>query len=176
MPDRAYPERIDRILIGFDPATRSSGWAVLAVGGQEVIRASGVYRAPGTDRLGRLAAIYEFVLGLVDQWAPVLVAVETVYHGPNAATTIKLAEVGAMVRLGAHHAGAAVLDVSPAERVQAIGLSGRPGKGEIVDQVNLIYPARPPISDDNEADAVAIAAAGAVGLRLEAVGLTGFYN
>lgn len=169
----------DRILIGFDPATRASGWAVLAVGDQEVIRASGVYRAPGTDRLGRLAAIYEFVLGLVDQWAPVLVAVETVYHGPNAATTIKLAEVGAMVRLGAHHAGAAVLDVSPAERVQAIGLSGRPGKGEIVDRVNMlypVYPAAPPISDDNEADAVAIAAAGAVGLRLEAVGLTGFYN
>lgn len=167
----------DRILIGFDPATRASGWAVLAVGDQEVIRASGVYRAPGTDRLGRLAAIYEFVLGLVDQWAPVLVAVETVYHGPNAATTIKLAEVGAMVRLGAHHAGAAVLDVSPAERVQAIGLSGRPGKGEIVDQVNLIYGLTvSPISDDNEADAVAIAAAGAVGLRLEAVGLTGFYN
>lgn len=163
-----YPE----LVLGLDPATVASGWAILAVNGaDQEVRNCGTYRAPGKERLGQLASIYEWALGLVDQWAPVLVAVETVYHGPSPRTTIRLAEVGAVVRLAAHHAGAVIVDIAPSERIGAIGLGGRPDKADLIRAVNVLY--RLELSDHNAADAVAIAAAGAVDLKRSALGFPG---
>lgn len=160
------------IVLGLDPATRASGWAVLAVDGHaQTVRGSGVYHARGEDRLGQLAAIYEWALGLVDQWAPAVVAVESVYFGINAQTTIRLAEVGAVVRLAASHAGAVVVDIAPAARVGAVGLQGQPGKAAITKAVNLIFGLD--LVDDNEADAIAIASAGAAILHGQRMGLAG---
>ena len=163
----------ERIVLGLDPATRASGYAVLQ--GDRVLDA-GVYVAVGAPesgghRLAQLAEIWRWAVALVCQWQPAVVAVETVHHGPNAHTTIRLAEVGAVVRLAAHHAGRAVVDISPAERGAAIGVGGRFTKADIVRAVNLIYGLD--LEDDNAADAVAIAAAGAQYLQREALGLQG---
>ncbi len=163
----------ERIVLGLDPATRASGYAVLQ--GNRVLEA-GVYVAVGKPggaghRIAQLAEIWRWAVGLVCQWQPAAVAVETVHHGPNAQTTIRLAEVGAAVRLAAFHAGRAVVDISPAERCQAVGAGARAGKGEILRAVNLIYGLE--LEDDNAADAVAIATAGAQYLQLEALGLQG---
>lgn len=160
-----------RVVLGLDPATRASGYAVLQ--GDRVLEA-GVYVAVGAPdsgghRLAQLAEIWKWAVGLVCQWQPAVVAVETVHHGPNAQTTIRLAEVGAAVRLAAFHAGRAVVDVSPAGRCQAIGAPTSAAKADIVRAVNLIYSLD--LKDDNAADAVAIATAGAQYLQREALGL-----
>jgi len=150
----------DRIVIGLDPATRASGYAVMQ--GDRVLTA-GFYRALGEDRMAQLSEIYSWARFLVIKQAPngdkPLVAVETVWHGPNAQTTIRLAEVGAVVRLAAHRAGAVVVDVSPAERCKALSLPVTAGKGDVMRAVNAIYGVE--LMDHNAADAVAIAAAGA---------------
>lgn len=160
-----------QVAIGFDPATRASGWAVLAVAGNiERVIASGVYNAQGADLLGRLVGLEGFAYELGREWSPDLVAVEAIFHGPNAKTTIALAQVGAAVRLGVYRAGAApILDVAPSERAVAVGLSGSASKGDIGRAVRAIYLVD--VSDHNATDAIAIAAVAGAELRREASGL-----
>lgn len=160
------------VAIGFDPASRATGWAVLAVAGDiERVIGVGVYNAQGADLLGRLVGIEAFAYELAREWSPDLVAVEAIFHGLNAKTTIALAQVGAAVRLGAYRAGSPpILDVSPSERAVAVGLSGSASKGEIGRAVRSIYEIE--VFDHNSTDAIAIAAAAAAELRREAAGLS----
>ena len=154
----------DRIVIGLDPATRASGYAVME---DDRVLVASFYRARGVEacgnRVAQVAEIYSWARFLVVKWAlngaRPLVAVETVWFGPNAQTTLRLAEVGAVVRLAAHRAGADVVDVSPAERCKALSLPVTAGKGDVMRAVNAIYGLE--VMDHNAADAVAIAAAGA---------------
>lgn len=160
------------IVIGLDPATRVSGYAVLGLAdGCEWVLKAGVFQPKAEGRLGILADLFMWAGELVDNWDPVLVAVESVFHGPNPSTTIKLAEVGAVVRLGALLEGARVFDVAPAERCRALGLAGNATKAEVLDRVNLIYSCE--LTDHNATDAVAVASAGGRQLRCEAMGLAG---
>lgn len=159
------------VVIGMDPATTVSGWAVLGLGnGAEWVLKAGVF-APGADhgRLGILAELFEWAGQMVSEWRPALVAVETVYHGPNPKTTIRLAEVGAVVRLGALLCGGEVCDVAPADRCRALGLAGNASKAEVLTAVNRIYSCE--LTDHNAADAVAVASAGGRHLRRVALGL-----
>lgn len=167
--ERKTAKRADRVIVGFDPATKASGWAILGLDGdRETILKAGTFRPVGLDRMGALANLYTWARDLVKLWTPAAVAIETVYHGPNAQTTIRLAEVGAVIRLAVMHAGAGILEVvevAPAERAKVLGLGGRCTKADIVAAVNLIYGLE--LSDHNAADAVAIAAQGAAFLRIE---------
>lgn len=157
----------DRIVIGLDPATRASGYAVMQ---EDQVLEAGLFRAQSVkvlgNRVAQLNEIYQWAKFLVVKRAmngarPLLaiVAVETVWYGPNVQTTLRLAEVGAVVRLAAHRAGAVVVDVSPAERCKALSLPVTAGKGDVMRAVNAIYGVE--LMDHNAADAVAIAAAGA---------------
>ena len=154
----------DRVILGFDPATKASGWAALGLeAGAEFPIEWGTHNAIGMELTGRLAAIFEFVREKVRHYRPVVVVVESVFHGPNAKTTIALAGVGAAVRLAAHLEGAAVLDCAPAERLGALGLGGKASKAEVLEAVRRIYSI--PVRGHNAADAIAIAAWGAGQLK-----------
>ena len=158
------------VIVGLDPATRASGFAVVA--GDQVLSA-GVYVAVGKPgggaghRIAQLAEIFRWCSDLMIEWQPAACAVETVYHGPNARTTIRLAEVGAAVRLAAHFCGVALIDITPAERCAAVGVGGAAAKAEVLRAVNLLFGLD--LADHNTGDAVAIAAAAAAVLRARAM-------
>jgi len=162
-----------QFVIGLDPAATATGWAVVVrEDGAERVVFAGVCRPEATERIAILAALYEWGRALVETWQPQAVAIEAVFHGPNAKTTILLAEVGAVLRLGVLHGGiesGRILDVRPAERLSALGLRGRATKDEVVAAINTLYGYE--LTDHNEADAAAVALAGLSKMRLAALGL-----
>ena len=162
-----------QVVLGLDPAATATGWAVVErEDGTERVQFAGVCRPGVTERIAILGALYEWTKATVWGFKPDAVAIEAVYHGPNARTTILLAEVGAVIRLAVLHAGVRsgrILDVRPAERLSALGLRGNASKGEVVRAINTLYGHE--LTDHNAADAAAVALAGLGKLRCAELGL-----
>ena len=161
------------MVLGLDPAATATGWAVVErEDGAERVVFAGVCRPEAAGRLAILSGLYHWGRALVETRELDAVAIEAVYHGPNAKTTILLAEVGAVLRLAALHGGiksGRILDVRPAERLSALGLRGNASKGEVVRAINTLYGHE--LTDHNAADAAAVALAGLGKLRCAELGL-----
>ena len=151
-------------VLGLDPSTVATGWALLAVEGRdEGVVASGVYHPPKGSLDERLAAAYHWLNGIDVTHDPHVLAIETPFFKLNARTLAVLAGLGAAFRLAATLAGMRVVEITPAGRCTGIGLAGNASKSQVLYTVNAIYGLN--LTDHNEADAVAIAAAAAVKLR-----------
>jgi crossover junction endodeoxyribonuclease RuvC len=154
-------------ILGLDPSTVASGWALLMVdGNEEGVTAGGVYRChhiPKSDVDRRLLDAHRWLRGVMDVHSPALLAIETPFFKLNAQTLIGLAQIGAAFRLAATMARIPVLEVPPATRCTALGLAGNASKSQVLATVNAIYNLH--LADHNEADAVAVAAAGALQWR-----------
>lgn len=156
-----------RTILGLDPSTVATGWAVLHLAGHvETITASGVY-APKSDVAfdDLLVGAYRWLRGAIDAYTPDVLSIETPFYRLNAKTLIRLAGVGAVFRLAARRCGLEVHEVPPARRCTALGLAGNAEKSQVLYTVNAVYGLA--IDDHNEADAVAVAAACALALRTE---------
>lgn len=153
-------------VLGIDPSTVGTGRALLvADGGRETVTDVGVYAPRGEDLNARLLSAYEWLQQILAAQAPDVVALETPFFKLNAQTLITLASLGAAYRLAAVRAGLRVLEIQPARRCTAIGLAGNASKSQVLYTVNAIYNLA--LTDHNMADAVAIAAAGALALRIK---------
>lgn len=159
-------------VLGLDPSTVATGWALLCDDGQgEGLAASGVY-APlhsGLDAI--MMESFHWLQGVVEVHDPTLLAIETPFFKVNARTMHVLSSLGAAFRVSATLAGLEVVEVAPAARCTALGLPGNASKCQVLYTVNAVYGLN--LSDHNEADAVAIAAAAALRLRLDALGAQG---
>lgn len=153
------------IILGLDPSTVATGWAVLALDGyNEGITASGVYEpSPGLAFDDLLMEAYTWCLGVVQVHLPDTLAIETPFFALNAKTLAMLAGLGAVLRLAARLQGMEVHTVAPSERCTALGLSGQASKEQVLHAVNALYNLN--LENWNESDAVAVAAAGAQQLR-----------
>lgn len=143
-------------ILGIDPSTVATGWALLYDG--ESVIASGLY-VPAGEGDARLLHAYRWLRGMVDAHEPDIVAVETPFFKLNARTLITLASLGAAFRLAAAIEGVPLVGITPAQRGPALGLAGNAGKTQILYTVNAVYGLD--LADHNVADAVAIAAAAA---------------
>jgi len=153
-------------ILGIDPSTVATGWCVLAVdGSHEGVAAGGVYTPPKGDADARLLDAFRWLRGAVEIHGPDVVAIETPFYRMNARTLVTLAQLGAAFRLAATIEGLPVEPVAPAERCTALGLAGNVDKRQVLYTVNAVYNLS--LTDHNEADAVAIAAAAALRRRTE---------
>jgi crossover junction endodeoxyribonuclease RuvC len=161
-------------ILGLDPAKAATGWAVMHICGQEEgITASGVYLPARLASPAEMARYQQHDLVLRDQYLwlrslagvhhPDLVAIETPFYHLNVKTVVKLAQVGAVLRLAATLEKLPVVEVPPAKRCIALGLAGNVNKDQVRYTVNAVYNLN--LRDHNEADAVAIAAAAALEWR-----------
>ncbi|MBN1954856.1 MAG: crossover junction endodeoxyribonuclease RuvC [Anaerolineae bacterium] len=147
-------------ILGLDPSTVATGWALLDDG---TVLASGVFRPEGDTLDEKLAAAHNWLwLQLLGLW-PQAVAVETPFFKLNAKTLVTLAQLGAAYRLAATMFGLPVVEVTPAVRCTAVGLGGNAAKEQVLYTVNAVFSLD--LTDHNESDAVAIAAAAEIKLR-----------
>ena len=145
-------------VLGVDPGSRATGWAmVIAQGNRYHLDTSGVVRPRGDARHRRLADLSHRFAEVVDRLAPDCAAVESSFSGLNPKTGLALAESRGVILAVLGRNQLDVVSYSPAEVKSAIVGNGRAEKQQINYMVvRLLALADPPPSDAADAMAVAL--------------------
>jgi crossover junction endodeoxyribonuclease RuvC len=159
----AHPDsqpRKQRIL-GVDPAVAgATGYGVIEVEGSRVTPMHfGALRFPESITFAvRLREIHFLVSGLVEQFSPDAVAVESVFAALNIRTALKLAEMRGVVLLAAAQAQIPAHSYSPREVKASVAGFGGASKQQIQHMVRslLALPDTPQPADAADALAVAL--------------------
>ena len=145
-------------VLGIDPGSRATGWALVAAEGNRYhLESAGVVRPRGAQRQHRLADLQGRLGEVVDKTTPDCAAVESSFSGLNPRSSLSLAESrGAILAV----LGSFDLEVSsytPAQVKSAIVGHGQAEKQQIIYMVvRLLGLADPPSHDAADAMAVAL--------------------
>jgi crossover junction endodeoxyribonuclease RuvC len=128
------------IILGFDPGTRLTGWAVVdcAAGAEREI-GHGVISTAGTlEHPDRLKAIYDAARAVAETHRADAVAVEMPVFSGNAQALLKLGRAQAAIVLAASHAGLPVAQYTPAEVKKAVVGNGAAAKEQVAYMVRTL--------------------------------------
>ena len=162
-PDSMSSGSVKRKLrvLGVDPAVLgATGYGVIELEGNEV-RAMrfGAWKLPARMTFAvRLREIHFLLSGLVEQFSPDAVAVESVFTALNVKTTLKLAEMRGVVLLAAAQSQIPALSYSPREVKASVAGFGGASKEQVQQMVRSILglPDAPQPADASDALAVAL--------------------
>ena len=144
-------------ILGIDPGTQTMGWGVVEVTGHEAkMLHSGIFKAKGKDRIGKLVQIHEFALDLIKSHKPNIVAVEDTFFGKNAQSMIKLGEARSAAILAAALSGLDVATFAPREIKMALVGNGNASKQQVAYMVKRLLGA-PENCPFDQTDALAVA-------------------
>jgi crossover junction endodeoxyribonuclease RuvC len=131
--------------------------------------ACGAVRAAGNAAPeARLHAVYAQVEQLVREYAPDVLALESVFAALNVRTALRLAEVRGVVMLAAAQSGIAVHDYSPREVKLSITGYGHAGKHQMQQMVRAQLGLAQAPKPADAADALAVALCHIHRMRAEA--------
>lgn len=150
-------------VLGLDPAAAGpTGYGVVESDGrnQTVVR-YGTLRVPAARQKESpgavLQEIHEFVCGLVKEFAPTVIAVESVFTALNMRTALRLAEVRGVVLLAAAQHSLAVHSYSPREVKACVAGYGHADKRQMQLMVRAVLSMRETPEPSDAADALAVA-------------------
>ena len=105
----------------------------------------------------RLLSIADAIDGLIARYAPAALAVERLYFNKNVRTAMRVAEARGVALLSAARAHLIVAEYTPQEVKLSVTGTGSADKKQVQKMLALILQLPDPITQDNVADAVAIA-------------------
>ena len=146
------------VVLGIDPGTRRTGYAVVeSVGEIVIVRDSGALstsaRLPFHEKL---KTIYEGLAAIVTKYKPDEIAVEDVFVKKNVRVALKMGHVRGVALLVAAIHEVTIGEYSPGEIKQAIVGTGSASKEQVKFMVTALLRLRETPSED-EADALAVA-------------------
>ena len=144
-------------ILGIDPGSQRTGFAILDFSGQKFSHVSSGYLKLGRgDMAQRLGRIYQGVSDMIEQHQPDAAAVETVFVQKNVASAIKLGQArGAAIAAIACHS-LDVAEYAPTRIKQSICGGGHADKSQINFMVRRIVAVKDELQED-QADALAVA-------------------
>jgi crossover junction endodeoxyribonuclease RuvC len=170
--DPAHTSRKERKLrvLGVDPAvTGATGYGVIEVDGSAArLMRFGALRLPSRATFAvRLREIHFLIAGLVEQFSPDAVAVESVFTALNMHTALKLAEMRGVVLLAAAQAQIPAHSYSPREVKASVAGFGGASKQQVQQMVRSLLDLTdcPQPADASDALAVALCHAHAARAR-----------
>jgi len=157
-------------ILGVDPSVAgATGYGVIEVDGSDARPMRfGALRLPDSVTFAvRLREIHFLISGLVDQFTPDAVAVESVFAALNIRTALKLAEMRGVVLLAAAQAQIPAHSYSPREVKASVAGFGAASKQQIQQMVRSLLglPEAPEPADAADALAVALCHAQAARAR-----------
>ncbi len=142
--------------LGIDPGTTVTGWGVVELRGQSLVRIdSGVLRLRG-ERAVKLEKIFTLVCDLCERSDVEALSLEQSFVGDNVQTAFRLGEARGTVMVAAARAGVAVHEYSPASIKIAVCGSGRADKQQMQAMVGRLLNHVDALAND-EADALGAA-------------------
>ncbi len=147
-------------VLGVDPGLSRCGYAVVAPGrrGRGAARALGVIRtSPDQETPQRLAELKHELTDLIDEYRPVVIAVERIFFQNNIRTAVGVAQASGLALVLGAERGITVTQYSPSEVKSVVAGDGRADKKQVQVMVqSLLGLAQPPRPAD-AADAAALA-------------------
>lgn len=145
------------IVLGIDPGLNSTGWGVVTREGSKLVYiASGHLNINSKDELPlKLHSIYEEIAKIIELYQPTDFAIEETYVNDNAISSLKLGQARGVTILAAVKANLKISEYAPRFIKKAIVGSGAADKTQINSMITRLLNRK--ISDNNEADALAIA-------------------
>jgi len=147
-----------RRILGIDPGSRVTGFGVVDfMDGQPHYAGSGAIRTEAGDFPNRLRQIYGAVRQVVVEYAPNIVAIESVFMARNAGSALKLGQARSAALCATFDHDVDVFEYSPREIKLAIVGTGGASKDQVQHMiVSLLNLEGEPGSDAADALAVAV--------------------
>ena len=147
------------VILGVDPGTAATGYGVVDAEGSRLRSvAFGCIRTDADTPLEeRLAVIARGIDALIEEHAPVALAVEGVYVGGNARNALNVGQARGAVLTAAGLRHVAVAEYAVSEIKTAVCGFGRAEKGQVQRMVGAVLGLAEPPTPDHAADALAAA-------------------
>ena len=157
MLSNRYMTRSIRIL-GIDPGLRRTGWGMIACEGNRLvfIACGSVQTHERAELAGRLVAIHDGLVKVIEDFAPDEAAVEATFVNRDGAATLKLGQARGIAMLIPARAGLRVAEYAPNLVKKTVVGAGHAEKAQIRMMIDVLLPKANPSSHD-AADALAIA-------------------
>lgn len=147
------------VILGIDPGTTGMGYAILDSRREppEVIACDLVATPQRGSAAERLMSIAEAIDRIIRAHDPATLALERLYFNKNARTAMVVAEARGIALLCGARAGLEIAEYAPSEVKLAVTGSGSADKKQVMRMLSMVLRLERPFSQDNVADAVAIA-------------------
>jgi crossover junction endodeoxyribonuclease RuvC len=157
LPGGSQPRPAGRRILGIDPGSRTTGYAVIDSDGNHSARvSSGCIRVGHEAWPGRLGLIFSEVALLVKGYAPQEMAVEQLIFARDPVAALKLGQARGAIICAALQGGLQVHEYSPKSVKQAVVGTGAAVKSQVQHMVRILLALDAEPSED-EADALALA-------------------
>jgi crossover junction endodeoxyribonuclease RuvC len=147
------------VILGIDPGTTGMGYAVLDAGREPpVILDCDLVPTPSDGSTAeRLLAIADALDRIIRSHRPATVALERLYFNKNVRTAMVVSEARGVALLCAARAGLEIAEYTPSEVKMSVTGNGSADKKQVQRMLPLVMTLDRAISQDNVADAIAIA-------------------
>jgi len=157
LPGLTGPRSLSRRILGIDPGSRNTGYALIDSDGRRSTRvASGCIRVGHESWPGRLGLIFNEVALLVKGYAPQEMAVEQLIFARDPVAALKLGQARGAIICAALQGGVQVHEYSPKSVKQAVVGTGAAEKAQVQHMVRILLRMDVEPAED-EADALALA-------------------
>ncbi len=161
-------------ILGVDPGSRATGWAIIEVHGVRLafVDAGVIKAAPNADRAGRLARIFSELTDIAERFAPSEAAIESTFVNASPRDALVLGEARGVALCAAAAAGLAVSEYAANTIKKSVVGKGHAGKQQVQMMVKVLLPTAGALrTDAADAAAAAICHAHHRGIgRLRAIG------
>ena len=146
-------------MLGIDPGTTGMGYALLDLTTDPPrLLAHGLVETPRYGSAAeKLLAIADAIDALIAEHAPEFLALERLYFNKNVKTAMAVAEARGVALVCGARAGLAIAEYTPQEVKQSVTGSGGADKRAVQRMIVHILELPGAVSQDNVADAIAIA-------------------
>lgn len=147
------------IILGIDPGTATTGYAIIEEGLSALIpRAFGcILTSPHIEDAKRLKQIRSELYKIIRQYKPGLAAIERLFFATNVKTAISVAHARGVILETIASAHISVLEYTPLQVKQAVTGYGRADKSQVQKMVKILLKLDKSLPGDDAADALAIA-------------------
>lgn len=146
-------------ILGIDPGTHRLGWGVISGSAtkQSYIASGCLENAPHTTPDIYLPSIYREISGIITQYHPDAICIESLLFQKNVSTALSVAEARGVIRLLAAQNNIPVIESAPNTIKLAVAGIGSAGKNEVTRMVGLLLGIEVSKKRDDELDALAVA-------------------
>jgi len=126
-------------ILGVDPGSRATGWAVVDFAPSPALVGAGVLRPPRTGSFAeRLSFLHAGLIRVIAEGQPDAAALERVFSGVNPQSLIALGEARGVLLLALEESGIPAAEVTPAEIKRAVTGSGGAEKEQVRRMVGAL--------------------------------------
>lgn len=130
----------EKIILGIDPGTRYLGYGLLRISNDKVtVLQYGVLNLTKyTTQGAKFLKIHERVLGIIEEFLPDEIAIESPFFGKNVQSMLKLGRVQGMVMSLAFSKSIPIAEYEPKKIKQSVTGNGNASKEQVAKMVEII--------------------------------------